>query len=116
MRDPDAIMWEVYTLEEDLDHCRSGTLPAPTTRQAEGPPPAVWSHRLGQPFPTKLPILEATVDHVVLAPSRRGCHYYTACQRADKELTPSRLGSALFRTLDTRCKPRKEFGFVKKCP
>lgn len=70
VHDPDGNMWEVYTLDEDIDHRGAGQAPSavlPPTAQAKGgPPPAVWNHRLGQLFGAKLPILDGTVDAVSL--------------------------------------------------
>jgi catechol 2,3-dioxygenase-like lactoylglutathione lyase family enzyme len=66
VHDPDGNMWEVYTLEEDLEHRGDGRLPAPTPKDVDGRPAALWKHRLGQPLPARLPILDGTVDHVYL--------------------------------------------------
>jgi hypothetical protein len=68
VHDPDGNLWEVYTLEEDLDHRGDGRLPvtAPPDRELDGPAPAIWAHRLGEPFPPRLAVLDGTVDRVVL--------------------------------------------------
>lgn len=95
VHDPDGNLWEIYTLDEDLEHRGDGhaphhhetpshpstqasvSNPAPTgavarpePASASAPPPGPaesrWSHRLGQPFPAKLPILDATVDYISL--------------------------------------------------
>ncbi|WP_425617117.1 ArsI/CadI family heavy metal resistance metalloenzyme [Anatilimnocola sp. NA78] len=67
VHDPDGNMWEVYTLDEDLDHRGDGRLPVTPTKSAgDGPPPAIWAHQLGSPFPQRLPILDATVDQAML--------------------------------------------------
>lgn len=67
VHDPDGNLWEVYTLDGDLEHRGDGRLPAPTpAAAANGPAPAVWRHVLGQAFATKLPMLDATVDEAHL--------------------------------------------------
>jgi catechol 2,3-dioxygenase-like lactoylglutathione lyase family enzyme len=75
--DPDQTLWEIYTLEEDLDHrgpgqsleqmlphthhpCGSDT---PTTVPA---PPVVWEHRLNEPVPDAIPLAAGSVDEVRL--------------------------------------------------
>lgn len=66
VHDPDGNMWEVYTLDEDLEHRGDGQIPvAPPTKEGS-PAPAIWAHRLGEPFPQKLMILDASVDRVSL--------------------------------------------------
>lgn len=64
VHDPDGNMWEIYTLDEDIEHRGDARLPViqPEEQPATGPAPAVWNHRLGQAFPTRLPILDGTVD------------------------------------------------------
>jgi hypothetical protein len=68
VNDPDGNMWEVYTLEEDLEHRGDGRLPVIdlTKNEAGRPAESIWSHRLGSPFPAQLPILDGTVDRVML--------------------------------------------------
>jgi SAM-dependent methyltransferase len=59
-------MWEVYTLDEDIEHRGDGQLPVVDPAPAHAPASAIWNHQLGQPFPAKLPILDGTVDLVRL--------------------------------------------------
>ncbi len=81
VHDPDNNLWEVYTFEGDIEHRGDGHVPAAKRREGEAPAepqprpladalptpaPAVWNHRLGQPLPAKLTILDATVDEVDL--------------------------------------------------
>jgi catechol 2,3-dioxygenase-like lactoylglutathione lyase family enzyme len=68
VHDPDGNMWEVYTLDEDIEHRGDGHLPVidPSPQNADAQPAALWNHRLGQAFPKKLPILDGTVDRVML--------------------------------------------------
>jgi catechol 2,3-dioxygenase-like lactoylglutathione lyase family enzyme len=63
VHDPDGNMWEIYTLDEDIEHRGDGQLPViqPTVSES-GEANSVWNHRLGQAFPERLPILDGTVD------------------------------------------------------
>jgi catechol 2,3-dioxygenase-like lactoylglutathione lyase family enzyme len=66
--DPDGTLWEVYTLEEDIEHrgvgqSREEMLPA---EQAPPSEPVVWEHRLGQPVPQKAAFADGSVDEVRL--------------------------------------------------
>src|SRR6516225_7280024 len=49
--DPDRVLWEVYTLHEDIDH--SGFDDPPVT--AAPVPQHVWEHRLSDPWPEQIP-------------------------------------------------------------
>jgi catechol 2,3-dioxygenase-like lactoylglutathione lyase family enzyme len=70
VHDPDRNLWEIYTLDEDIEHRGAGQLPSdvlpPQPAEEEGPPAALWNHRIGQPFAARLPILDGTVDRVSL--------------------------------------------------
>lgn len=69
VHDPDGNLWEVYTLDEDLEHRGDARLPvdsAADSASAGGAPPAIWAHRLGEAFAARLPILDGTVDRVML--------------------------------------------------
>jgi catechol 2,3-dioxygenase-like lactoylglutathione lyase family enzyme len=91
VHDPDNNLWEVYTFEGDIEHRGDGHVPAASLQAsgrrqppdgpalpepppsgslhsplANAPAPAVWNHRLGQPLPARLPILDATADEVDL--------------------------------------------------
>lgn len=80
VHDPDGNLWEIYTLEEDLEHRGAGQAPeavlnpagkTPTGAStangtAPAPAPAVWQHRLGEPLPPELFIHDQTVDEVQL--------------------------------------------------
>ena len=69
VHDPDGNLWEVYTLDEDLDHRGDGHLPIATpsdSTQSGGSAQAIWAHRMGEKFPQRLPILDGTVDRVML--------------------------------------------------
>jgi hypothetical protein len=75
LHDPDGTLWEVYTLDEDIDHhgftssteAINETLPSANEAAIDVPRPnAIWSHRLGQPFPTKLFVHPGSVDEIRL--------------------------------------------------
>jgi catechol 2,3-dioxygenase-like lactoylglutathione lyase family enzyme len=60
--DPDGTLWELYTLEEDIDHRGVGQ-----TREAMvGAGAAVWEHRLGEPVPDRLAAADGSLDEVRL--------------------------------------------------
>jgi catechol 2,3-dioxygenase-like lactoylglutathione lyase family enzyme len=60
--DPDRVLWEVYTLHEDIDH--SGFDDPPAT--AAPTPRAIWEHRLTDPWPERLPHADGALDEVRL--------------------------------------------------
>lgn len=89
--DPDGNMWEVYTLDEDIQHHGAGQLSVmPESNDVDAPADSLWAHRLGEPFAQRLPILDGTVERVVL----QG----TFNQRLDPAESPRRL-QEIFRIL-----------------
>jgi catechol 2,3-dioxygenase-like lactoylglutathione lyase family enzyme/SAM-dependent methyltransferase len=75
--DPDRTLWEIYTLDEDIDHRGAGqTLEAmipdadrrPVLEPAASPAaePVVYEHRLTDPVPERLPYADGSVDEVRL--------------------------------------------------
>ncbi|WP_254507249.1 ArsI/CadI family heavy metal resistance metalloenzyme [Anatilimnocola floriformis] len=67
VHDPDGNLWEVYTLEEDLEHRGDGHIPTEAPKTSSSVPAlAIWGHRLGEPFAKRLPILDGSVDQVAL--------------------------------------------------
>jgi catechol 2,3-dioxygenase-like lactoylglutathione lyase family enzyme len=60
--DPDRNLWELYVLEDDIDH--SGFEDAPP--QAPKPAAVVWTHLLTRPVPQRIPHADASVDEVRL--------------------------------------------------
>jgi catechol 2,3-dioxygenase-like lactoylglutathione lyase family enzyme len=60
--DPDRVLWEIYTLHEDIDH--SGFDDPPVT--AAPVPQNVWEHRLTDPWPEHLPHAAGALDEVRL--------------------------------------------------
>src|SRR5436190_21280855 len=67
VHDPDHTLWEVYTLDEDINHRGAGqTAEAMTPPEASPDQPAVWEHFLGQPLPERIRFETGTVDEVRL--------------------------------------------------
>jgi catechol 2,3-dioxygenase-like lactoylglutathione lyase family enzyme len=68
VHDPDRTLWEIYTLEGDIDHRGAGQLPEKVQPPpvAAGVGPAVWEHRLGQSVPERAPLADGGVDEVRL--------------------------------------------------
>jgi catechol 2,3-dioxygenase-like lactoylglutathione lyase family enzyme len=60
--DPDRVLWEVYTLHEDIEHSGFDDPPAPATPA----PRVVWEHRLTDPFPDRVPHSDGALDEVRL--------------------------------------------------
>jgi catechol 2,3-dioxygenase-like lactoylglutathione lyase family enzyme len=60
--DPDRVLWEVYTLHEDIDH--SGFDDAPVT--AAPVPQHIWEHRLTDPWPDRIEHADGALDEVRL--------------------------------------------------
>jgi catechol 2,3-dioxygenase-like lactoylglutathione lyase family enzyme len=62
--DPDRHLWELYVLEEDIEH--SGFEDAPRPNVTPAPTAVVWEHRLLEPVPERIPHADASVDEVRL--------------------------------------------------
>jgi catechol 2,3-dioxygenase-like lactoylglutathione lyase family enzyme len=60
--DPDRVLWEVYTLHEDIEHSGFDDPPAQVPPAAQN----VWEHRLTDPWPDRLPHADAALDEVRL--------------------------------------------------
>src|SRR6516162_3275221 len=62
--DPDQTLWEIYTLDEDIDHRGVGQ----TREQMLAPQPEpvgepiAWEHRLGDAVPAVPPLADGTAD------------------------------------------------------
>ncbi len=110
VHDPDGVLWEVYTLDADIEpHGFPGgkdqasvmlatsddgrSEPSPVSQI---PPAAVWSHRLGQQVPARLFLNDASVDEIHL----QGTFNATTTK-------PQRL-----RLLKQCCAALKDTGFV----
>jgi catechol 2,3-dioxygenase-like lactoylglutathione lyase family enzyme len=69
VHDPDRTLWEIYTLDGDIDHRGAGQLPEKVMPDEPAAPrmePVVWEHRMGQDVPERAPYGDATVDEVRL--------------------------------------------------
>jgi catechol 2,3-dioxygenase-like lactoylglutathione lyase family enzyme len=65
--DPDRNLWEIYTLEEDLEHSGFGGSDADTAPQSVSPTdPVVWEHLLVFPVPERIPFADGAVDEIRL--------------------------------------------------
>ncbi|HVV99158.1 MAG TPA: ArsI/CadI family heavy metal resistance metalloenzyme [Planctomycetaceae bacterium] len=66
LRDPDQNLWEVYTLDEDIEHRGAGQA-GDSLPPVEAPAAKIqWSHRMGQSFPEQLPFESGTVFDIRL--------------------------------------------------
>jgi catechol 2,3-dioxygenase-like lactoylglutathione lyase family enzyme len=69
--DPDRTLWEIYTLEEDLDYRGAGQSLGEMLPETEAAPvvaaaPVVWEHRLSEPVPERFPLADNEADEVRL--------------------------------------------------
>jgi catechol 2,3-dioxygenase-like lactoylglutathione lyase family enzyme len=65
--DPDRNLWEIYVLEEDIDHRGAGQSLEEMLPSAEAEPePVTWEHRLDQPVPEAIPHGDGSVSEVLL--------------------------------------------------
>jgi catechol 2,3-dioxygenase-like lactoylglutathione lyase family enzyme len=72
--DPDRNLWEIYTVEEDIDHSGFDDPPPP------GPPPpgAAWEHRLTEAVPERIPLGDGALDEVRLEGTFNADHEVSA--------------------------------------
>jgi catechol 2,3-dioxygenase-like lactoylglutathione lyase family enzyme len=66
--DPDGNLWEVYTLDGDIEHRGAGQaeeiiLGATAAAATE---PVIWEHRMNEPVPTRIPLVDHSADEVRL--------------------------------------------------
>ena len=65
--DADSNLWEIYSLEEDLDHSGFGGSDAgKPPRSDSSADPVVWEHMLVFPVPERIPFADGVVDEVRL--------------------------------------------------
>jgi len=64
--DPDGTLWELYVLEEDIDHSGFDDLPQAKHVPADSEAKSIWLHRLTDPLPSRIFCLDASVDEVRL--------------------------------------------------
>jgi catechol 2,3-dioxygenase-like lactoylglutathione lyase family enzyme len=66
VHDPDNTLWEVYTLEEDIDHRGPGQSLQAMMPDGPAPQAVIWEHFLGQPIPERIQFADDKVDEVRL--------------------------------------------------
>lgn len=64
VHDPDRNLWEVYVVQEDLEHHGSDAPPGFEFHDDEPSVAAIWEHRFGQPLPQRIKAKDGTVDEV----------------------------------------------------
>jgi catechol 2,3-dioxygenase-like lactoylglutathione lyase family enzyme len=65
--DPDGNLWEVYTLDGDIDHRGAGQAAEVVLGGALEPRARVeWEHRMTDPLPARIPLADASADEVRL--------------------------------------------------
>jgi catechol 2,3-dioxygenase-like lactoylglutathione lyase family enzyme len=65
--DPDRTLWEMYTLDEDIDHRGAGqSLEAMGLAEPAPEPATTWEHRMTEPVPPTLPLADGSADEVRL--------------------------------------------------
>ncbi|MBY0525370.1 MAG: VOC family protein [Gemmataceae bacterium] len=62
--DPDCNLWELYVLEDDIEH--SGFEDVLRLAPAPAAITVIWEHRLTEPIPPRVPHVDASVDEVRL--------------------------------------------------
>ncbi|HKB03522.1 MAG TPA: ArsI/CadI family heavy metal resistance metalloenzyme [Gemmataceae bacterium] len=67
LTDPDGTLWEIYTLEADIEHRGAGqSLEAMVGAHGPEMEPVVWEHFLGQPVPDRAGYADGSIDEVRL--------------------------------------------------
>jgi catechol 2,3-dioxygenase-like lactoylglutathione lyase family enzyme len=67
IHDPDGNLWEVYTLDGDLEHRGAGQSEAVILTTCAKPSElVVWEHRLNDPLPTRIPVADGQADEIRL--------------------------------------------------
>ncbi len=67
VQDPAGNLWELYVLDEPVACAPETIAITPLTPAARVPSkPKSWSHRLGHPFPERIPAADADIQEVVL--------------------------------------------------
>ncbi len=64
--DPDQTLWEMYTLDEDIDHRGAGQPREQMVGESTPPAGLSWEHYLGLPVPESIPLADASVAEVCL--------------------------------------------------
>ena len=106
VRDPDNNLWEIYVLDDDIEHRGMGQVPEslPPVQIEQTPAataPAIWQHQLGTPLPEKIFAPNDSTNEVRLRGSFNAEHDVENRQRLLAEvfriLVPS--GTVLLHTL-----------------
>lgn len=63
LHDPDGTLWELYTLDGDIEHRGAGQSQEAVTGS---PAATVYEHRMTEPLPAAIPLAAATADEVRL--------------------------------------------------
>jgi catechol 2,3-dioxygenase-like lactoylglutathione lyase family enzyme len=65
--DPDGNLWEVYTLDGDIDHRGAGQSESVVLTTCAKPSElSVWEHRMNDPIPSRIPIADGQADEIRL--------------------------------------------------
>lgn len=65
--DPDGNLWEVYTLDADIEHRGAGQSMEVVLGDSLKPrTPVAWEHRMTDPVPARIPLDDRTADEVLL--------------------------------------------------
>lgn len=64
--DPDGNLWEVYTFEGDIEHRGAGQSEAVILGTSAPVERVSWEHRMGEPFPTRIPLDDHKADEIRL--------------------------------------------------
>ena len=64
--DPDQTLWEMYTLDEDIDHRGDGQTREEMLGESNPSAGTSWEHYLGLPVPESIPLADASVEEVRL--------------------------------------------------
>jgi catechol 2,3-dioxygenase-like lactoylglutathione lyase family enzyme len=66
LTDPDGTLWEIYTLEADIEHRGAGQTIEAMVGANGSTQPVVWEHFLGQPVPDRAAYADGSIDEVRL--------------------------------------------------
>src|SRR5262245_35619172 len=64
--DPDGMLWEIYVFHEDIEERGDGSIPISTLTSTAAFEKARWTHRLGEPFPAKIPLDANALGEIAL--------------------------------------------------
>src|SRR5437773_9472921 len=70
--DPDRTLWELYVLEDDIDHRGAGQdlgamiVPQDESAPSAAPAAVTWQHVLHEPVPETIPMADGAADEVLL--------------------------------------------------